>query len=110
MMRHSNKSDPEDNYNDSDEGNPKFPIEFKYILMIITIINFIISIIVEQCVIPCIKKCWMKNQIKGIEKAINKKEKEVDLNMINEVKNYTIIHKAPKKIMKAPKKPLKFDE
>ena len=110
MMRHSNKSDPEDNYNDSDKGNPKFPIEFKYILMIITIINFIISIIVEQCVIPCIKKCWMKNQIKGIEKAINKKEKEVDLNMINEVKNYTIIHKAPKKIMKAPKKPLKFDE
>ena len=110
MMRHSNKSDPEDNYNDSDVGNPQFPIEFKYILMIITIINFIISIIVEQCVIPCIKKCWMKNQIKGIEKAINKKEKEVDLNMINEVKNYTIIHKAPKKIMKAPKKQLKFDE
>ena len=113
MIKHKNQSDPNDTYVESDESNPKFPIpiEFKYIIIIITLLNFVVSIVVEQCAIPCVKKCWMKYKIKGMENTINQKEKEVDLNMINEVKNYAAIYRTNKKLGKvAPKQQLKFDE
>ena len=110
MMRLRNPSDPKDDYTESDDENPKFGIEFKYILIIITLINFIVSVVVEQFVIPCVKKCWMKSQIQGMEQTINNQEKEADLNMINEVKNYAAIHKTKKVIKPPPKQQLKFDE
>ena len=99
MMKHADDGDYKD-YIESDDDNPdalKF-IEFKYILMIITILNFIISIVVEQYIIPYVKKCWMKSQIEKMKKKINTKEKEADLNMINEVKNYALVQNNKKNI------------
>jgi hypothetical protein len=98
-MKHSDDGDYKD-YIESDDSNPdalKF-IEFKYILMIITILNFIISIVVEQYIIPYVKKCWMKSQIEKMKHKINTKEKEADLNMINEVKNYALVQNNKKNI------------
>ena len=64
-------------------------IEFKYVVMIITVLNFIVAFVVEKYFVSfCIKK-WKKKKIFEKEKEINEnKNVEYDLNLINDVKMF----------------------
>ena len=63
--------------------------EFKYVVMIITLVNFIVAFVIEKYFVSwCIKK-WKKKKIFEKEKEINENRNvEYDLNLINDVKMF----------------------
>ena len=77
-----------EDYNEDDSKNPKWSFEFKYYIMFLSIVNFILSIIIEYYFIPLIKRFWVQSKINNIKKKIENNSIDVNLNMINEVKNY----------------------
>ena len=73
-------------------------IAFKYYIMVIIVINFIISFFVEKVIVPKCNKCWKRYRMKKIKKRLEEDhEKEADLNLINNVKNYIRQQKKSKK-------------
>ena len=73
--------------NDRQKNHHSFP--FKYLIMIIIIINSIVSFFIEKFVVSKCYKIWKKYQMKRIRQNLEMdKDKEADLNLINNVKNY----------------------
>ena len=93
-------------YNEDDSGNPQWIFEFKYYIIILSLINYTLSIIIEFYIIPIFNRWWTRNKILKIRKEIEIQEIDIDLNMINEVKNYISIRKKEKQ-EKIKKKNLK---
>ena len=91
--------DPFVNYyllNNNQKNHHSFP--FKYCIMIIIVINFIVSFFIEKFVVSKCYKIWKKYQMKRIRQNLEMdKDKEADLNLINNVKNYTREQKKIKK-------------
>jgi len=82
--------DPFVNYyllNDKQKYHHSTP--FKYYIMVIIVINFIVSLFIEKVIVPKCNKCWKRYRMKKLKKRLeNDHEKEADLNLINNVKNY----------------------
>jgi magnesium-transporting ATPase (P-type) len=71
---------------------------FKYYIMIIIVINFIVSLFIEKVIVPKFNKCWKRFKMKKIKRRLESDlQKEADLNLINNVKNYIRQQKANKK-------------
>jgi magnesium-transporting ATPase (P-type) len=71
---------------------------FKYHIMVIIVVNFIVSLFIEKVVVPKCNKCWKRNKMKKIKRRLeNDYQREADLNLINNVKNYIRQQKAAKK-------------
>ena len=74
-------------------------VAFKYYIMVIIVINFIISFFIEKVVVPKCNKWWKRYKMKKIRRRLEEDyEKEADLNLINNVKNYILQQKTIKKI------------
>ena len=68
--------------------------------MIIIVINFIVSLFIEKVIVPKFNKCWKRYKMKKIKRRLeNEQEKEADLNLINNVKNYIRQQKKAKKVV-----------
>ena len=62
---------------------------FKYFIMAIIIINSIVSFFIEKFVVTKFNKLWKRFRMKKLRKKLEEdKDKEADLNMINNVKNF----------------------
>ena len=73
---------------------------FKYYIMGIIVINFFVSFIIEKLIVPKFNKCWKRYRMKKIKRRIEEDhEKEADLNLINNVKNYIRQQKKTKKMI-----------
>ena len=71
---------------------------FKYYIMVIIVINFIVSLFIEKVIVPKFNKCWKRFKMKKIKRRLESDlQKEADLNLINNVKNYIRQQKAKKK-------------
>ena len=71
---------------------------FKYYIMVIIVINFIVSLFIEKVIVPKFNKCWKRFKMKKIKRRLESDlQKEADLNLINNVKNYIRQQKANKK-------------
>jgi len=71
---------------------------FKYYIMVIIVINFIVSLFIEKVIVPKCNKWWKRYRMKKIKRRLeNDQQKEADLNLINNVKNYIRQQKATKK-------------
>ena len=92
-----------EDYSEDDSDNPKWMFEFKYYIILISLINFVLAIIFEFYIIPFFNRWWTKNKIVKLKKEIEIKEIDADLNMINEVKNYIAIRKKKKELKLAKK-------
>ena len=89
---------PDDTFFYNSTIHAKYYIQFKYYLMIIVVLNFIVSLIIEKVIIPKTNKCWRKRRMNSLKYRIdNNKEREENLNMINNVKNYIKEQKMKKK-------------
>ncbi len=89
---------PDDTFFYNDTIQVKYYIQFKYYLMIMVVLNFIVSLIIEKVIIPKTNKCWRKRKMNSLKYRIeNNKEREENLNMINNVKNYIKEQKMKKK-------------
>ncbi len=93
---HKQYGEDYEDYNEDDSENPQWIFEFKYYIIILSLINFILSIITEFYIIPFFNRWWTRNKILKIRKEIEMQEIDTDLNMINEVKNYISIRKKKK--------------
>ena len=71
--------------------------QFKYIIMIIIVINFFVCLFIEKVIVYQCSKCWrrhrMNNNRKKLEADVNK---EATLYLINDVKNFIKEQKANK--------------
>ena len=92
-----------EDYSEDDSDNPQWMFEFKYYIILISLINFVLAIIFEFYIIPFFNRWWTKNKIVKLKKEIEIKEIDADLNMINEVKNYIAIRKKKKELKLAKK-------
>ena len=82
--------------NNKQKNHHSFP--FKYYIMVIIVINFIISFFIEKVIVPKCYKLWKRYQMKKIRQKLEiDKDKEADLNLINNVKNYIREQKKSKK-------------
>ena len=71
---------------------------FKYYIMVIIVINFIVSLFIEKVIVPKFNKCWKRFKMNKIKRRLESDlQKEADLNLINNVKNYIRQQKAKKK-------------
>ena len=71
---------------------------FKYYIMVIIVINFFVSFFIEKVIVPKCNKWWKRYRMKKIKKRLEEDhEKEADLNLINNVKNYIRQQKKVKK-------------
>ena len=81
---------PDDNFrNKNDIIEPTYYISFKYYLMIYVFINFCICLFLEKVVSQKIIRKWLINRMKEKQMKIQKEEIEPNLNLLNEIKNYT---------------------
>ena len=84
-----------DDLNDSMKTEHNY--QYKFIIMIIIVINFLVCLFLEKVVVFQCSKCWrrhkMENNRKKLEADINK---EATLYLINDVKNYIKEQKANK--------------
>ena len=84
------KQFPDDNFKDEKERvEPLYYIAFKYYLMIYVFINFLICVLFEKIVSHNIIRKWLTNRMKQKQLKIQKEEIEPNLNLLNEIRNYT---------------------
>ncbi len=79
---------PDDNFRD-DVTKPTYFIAFKYYLMIYVFINFLFCLFFEKIVSHNIIRKWLRNRMKEKQMKIQKEEIEPNLNLLNEIRNYT---------------------
>lgn len=73
--------------NSKQKNHHSYP--FKYYIMAIIIINSIVSFFIEKFVVTKLNKLWKRFRMKKIRKKLEQdKDKEADLNLINNVKNF----------------------
>ena len=81
---------PDDNFrNESDIIKPTYYISFKYYLMMYVFLNFLLCLFFEKIVSRNIIRKWLINRMKEKQMKIQKEEIEPNLNLLNEIKNYT---------------------
>ena len=81
---------PDDNFRkENDVTKPKYLISFKYYLMGFVFINFLMSLFFEKIVSSYIIRKWLVNKMKAKQLKIQKEEIEPNLNLLNEIRNYT---------------------
>ena len=84
--------DPFYDYIDSDEYREhkiKNNIPFKYIVMLLIVINFIVCLVIEKVIVPFCNKKWRKYKMNKLSRQLElDTDRKANLNMINTVKNY----------------------
>ena len=81
---------PDDNFRKKNEIiDPTYYISFKYYLMIYVFVNFLVCLFLEKIVSQKIIRKWLINRMKEKQRKIQKEEIEPNLNLLNEIKNYT---------------------
>ena len=81
---------PDDSFRDeNDIIEPTYYMSFKYYLMIYDFINFLVCLFLEKIVSHNIIRKWLINRMKLKQMKIQKEEIEPNLNLLNEIKNYT---------------------
>ena len=81
---------PDDPFRGENEViEPTFFIPFKYYLMIYVLINFGLCLLCEKLISRNIIRKWLINRMKIKQVKIQKEEIEPNLNLLNEIKNYT---------------------
>ena len=74
---------------DTDAMTPKYFIPFKYYLMVYVFVNFLICLFFEKIVSANIIRKWLVHRMKEKQLKIQKEEIEPNLNLLNEIRNYT---------------------
>ena len=80
---------PDDSFKNDGVIEPTYYISFKYYLMIYVFINFLICLFFEKIVAHNIIRKWLIHRMKEKQMKIQKEEIEPNLNLLNEIKNYT---------------------
>lgn len=84
---------PDDNFRKDDYVAPVNYISFKYYLMGYVFINFLISLFFEKRISNFIIKKWLMNRMKEKQMKIEREEIKPNLNLLNEIRNYTKVNK-----------------
>ena len=81
---------PDDNFRNKNEViKPTYYISYKYYLMIYVFFNFLMNLFFEKVVSHYIIRRWITKKMKEKQRKIQKEEIEPNLNLLNEIKNYT---------------------
>lgn len=80
---------PDDNFRNGEIIKPSYFISFKYYLMIYVFLNFLFCLFFEKIVSHNIIRKWLRNRMKLKQMKIQKEEIEPNLNLLNEIRNYT---------------------
>ncbi len=81
---------PDDNFRDEkDRVEPTYYIAFKYYLMGYVFINFLVCVLFEKVISHNIIRKWLTNRMKEKQIKIQKEEIVPNLNLLNEIRNYT---------------------
>ena len=59
---------------------------FKFILIIVTLLNFILSFLTEKLLVPCISEAWKTRKIKELKNEYDM-QINTNLNLLYEIKN-----------------------
>ena len=71
------------------DSKERHAIKFKYIIMVLIIVNFIICLIIEKVIVPKCNRIWRRHKMNKLTKQLElDTDKIADLNLINTVKNY----------------------
>ena len=74
--------------------------QFKFVIMIILVVNFLFCLFLEKVVVDFCSINWRKKRMnKNLERLENDINKEATLSLVNDVKNYIKEQKANKKII-----------
>ena len=84
---------PDDNFRKDDYVAPIYYISFKYYLMGYVFINFLICLFFEKKISNFIIKKWLVNKMKEKQMKIEREEIKPNLNLLNEIRNYTKVNK-----------------
>ena len=81
---------PDDSFrNKKDVTKPTYYMSFKYYVMIYVFFNFLMCLFLEKVVSHYIIRNWITKKMKEKQRKIQKEEIEPNLNLLNEIKNYT---------------------
>ena len=80
---------PDDNFRNDEIIKPSYFISFKYYLMIYVFLNYLFCLFFEKIVSSNIIRKWLRNRMKLKQMKIQKEEIEPNLNLLNEIRNYT---------------------
>ena len=80
---------PDDNFRNDEMIKPTYFISFKYYLMIYVFLNYLFCLFFEKIVSRNIIRKWLRNRMKIKQMKIQKEEIEPNLNLLNEIRNYT---------------------
>ena len=81
---------PDDSFrNKKDVTKPTYYMSFKYYVMIYVFFNFLMCLFLEKVVSHYIIRNWITKKMKEKQRKIQKEEIKPNLNLLNEIKNYT---------------------
>ena len=84
---------------DEKKKNALRSFPFKYIIMVMIVVNFIVCLFIEKVIVPKCNKIWRKSRMKKLRRQLElDTDRKADLKLINTVKNY--IREQKKKTVK----------